>query len=333
MRSSIKLRLIYALAATLMLLAQLVHAQTVTAYKLADGGTLTLTLTPATQPAAVVITAATQPATAPATAPVVAAAPATAPTTQPVILVTTSPVKVRPSKDNTGIPATVKLTDAPAGFKPLAGSTYKAFRFKDQVTIALAKGQVVTFINCLFDAGGDARSLRTDQNQGRVVLLACELRNARDELAYGRGFQIFNSYCHFSGADGFKPQADCLIQGNYVTDLGHNDGAHADGVQLLGNARIRVIGNFFDQVNDKSCNRNLMASVVGLADIEWVGNWHTGRGWYALQLYDSIVPGSIVIKDNIFERYAGDLKMYTPLHVMAGVVRSGNKFSDGRSAD
>ena len=55
------------------------------------------------------------------------------------------------------------------------------------------------------------------------------------------------------GGDAFKPRRNFVIENSWMHRLGYNEGAHADGVQMVGsdegNGIIR--NNYFDMLNDQ----------------------------------------------------------------------------------
>jgi len=234
----------------------------------------------------------------------------------------------RPSRATTGIPVGTPMAAAPAGFRPVAGQTYRNMMFAGQFFPVLGGG-TTTFVNCLFDGKGNTRSIRTDRCQGTVVFDHCEITNSNDEAIYGPFWQAIGCYVHGHNADGFKALHDCVLQNCYITDLGRGVNVHADGLQLLGNGNVKVTGNFFDQGHDVHCNRNLMASLNGLRNIQWNNNWHSGSGAFAIQLFDSTEPNTIEFRNNVFARFPGNPRMYIPRHVQPNVTWVNNKFEDG----
>lgn len=234
------------------------------------------------------------------------------------------PVLERPSKTNTGLLG-VKVT--PTTEKPAShpNTTYTGKLFSGKQTINLKAGQTLIFDHCKFEVTSEW-NVRCDANEGKIIFYNCEFSGPKSAFIWGKNFEVYDSYCHDSQADGFKPTQNVVIKGNYIHLLGNAEGSHADGVQVIGKTRnVRVEGNFFDQMNDKKCNRNLMAS-EDFEGVLWLNNWNSGHGDYAIQMYDSKNPGSNRVEGNIFydNTKPGDTNAYKPKHVQSGTVWKNN---------
>lgn len=329
------LKIIYALAATLMLLAMArcaphCYGQTVNATADVD-----IHATIYGQPyagkivnAPVVLT----PSTIPATQPAVVVA-ATQPVAQPAPVIVAAVIG-RPSTKTTG--TTGMLTKAPAGFKPASGKTYTGLIFNDQVGVNGLSN--VIFSNCLFDitardAKGNIKqyAVRCDTAGTGIRIIRCEMRGMSSAAVYGQNFTTTGCYVHDSRGDGFKPTKNATIQGCYVTRLGMSDGAHADGVQIIDGNGISIVGNFFDMPLSAAgthANSNLFLQKAS-TNVTFSGNWCLGGNYTVCAYPDGHAAAKVGITGNTF--YTGSPR-YGFGNIFEGVVWSGNVTDKGAAA-
>ncbi|NUP06055.1 MAG: right-handed parallel beta-helix repeat-containing protein [Polyangiaceae bacterium] len=67
-----------------------------------------------------------------------------------------------------------------------------------------------------------------------------------DDAIRGASYTARRLYIHDIGGDGFKADGDNVIECNYVTAIGQAEGAHGDGIQMMGNGDIEITRNNFD---------------------------------------------------------------------------------------
>jgi hypothetical protein len=327
-----KLKIIYGLAVALMLLAMVrcaPHCWGDTA-RITGSGTTSdgrytfsfdqiVTLTPATQP--------------------------TAPATQPVVVVVPPAKPVRPGADSTR-PVGI-LANAPANFVLTPGQTYRNLRILGSLDFNVPKGAAITFEDCEFDGGFDGTYVTVNGKKvlkgsryladcsdnkagGQVIFRRCELKRFTSAAIWGSNYQAIGCYVHHSAGDGFKADANVLIQGCYLTSLGMSDGAHADGVQIRGGHDIKIVGNFFDMPKDVAGTSTNAAMFLQLdsRNVSFAGNWCLG-GNFTVCAYPDVAPKTISVTGNTF--YPGTPR-YGFGNIFDGVVWSGNVTDGGKPA-
>jgi 3-phytase len=233
----------------------------------------------------------------------------------------------RPDAKNTGTTGTLKTIDqSQLGLK--SGTTYSNLIIKGQVDVRYVSN--VTFVNCVFDAGGSKWAVRADGTGTNRVFKNCEMKNMASCSVYGSNFSMYSCYVHDSQGDGIKPGQNVLIQGCYLTRLGMSDGAHADGVQIRGGSNIKIIGNFFNMpTNAAGTNTNSsMFLQLDAKNVTFDGNWCIG-GNYTVCAYPDTAPTTIKVTNNIF--YTGTPRFGFG-HVYDGVLWSGNVTDTGKTA-
>ena len=70
--------------------------------------------------------------------------------------------------------------------------------------------------------------------------------NLVDDGIRGGSYTARRLYVHNMEGDAFKADGDNVIECNYVTAIGQGDGAHGDGVQMMGDGDIWIRRNNFD---------------------------------------------------------------------------------------
>lgn len=118
-----------------------------------------------------------------------------------------------------------------------------------------------------------------------IIIDRVEITGHSSAGVYGSGYTLTYSEIHHIGADATKAGDNCVIQGNWFHHLGTNDGAHADGVQIIGSDNIRIEGNFFDMpkgIPGTSSNAWLMIHEDGddmPQNVVFIGNWCKGGNY------------------------------------------------------
>lgn len=67
-----------------------------------------------------------------------------------------------------------------------------------------------------------------------------------DDAIRGASYTARRLYIHDIGGDSFKADGDNVIECNYITSIGQAEGAHGDGVQMMGGGEIEITANNFD---------------------------------------------------------------------------------------
>lgn len=230
----------------------------------------------------------------------------------------------RPSAASTGPVDGTKFTSV-SGFKGVSNTTYSNLKITGQVTLTGLTN--VTFINCIINGNGSGWAIRCDY-ASNITVQNCEIYNVASAAIYGHGFKAINNHVYQSGGDAFKPLADCLIQGNYITQLGWGEpNAHADAVQIRGGSNIKIVGNYFDMPIDAANTKSNSALFLQLdvSNVTFSNNWIRG-GNFAIHAFSDLAGGNETIKitNNIY--YAGSAQ-FGFAQIGTGVVMTGN-FTD-----
>ncbi len=232
----------------------------------------------------------------------------------------------RPSAANTGPVDGTKFTSV-SGFKGQSNTTYANLRITGQVTLTGLTN--VTLINCIIDGNGSGWAVRCDY-ASNITIQNCEIFNVSSATVYGHGFKAINNTVYQSGGDGFKPLADCVIQGNYITQLGWNEpDAHADGVQIRGGSNIKIVGNYFDMPTDVANTKSNSSLFLQLdvKDVTFSNNWLRG-GNYNLHVFSDLAGGNQTI-DILNNVYYAKSAQFGFAQCGDGVVMSGNLTDTG----
>jgi hypothetical protein len=206
----------------------------------------------------------------------------------------------KPTKENTG-PRTANL-------KPLASTkitqpgVYENFT-SGSVTVAASN---VTLRNCIIKTSS-SYGVKIDGNQSGILIEHCDISGMDSAAVYGGGFTARWNYIHNSGADGFKPTKNAVIESNYLTELGYKPEAHADGIQMESGSNVVIRGNNFamaKQPGFKNSHAIIVQSANGpVSNITVENNWINGGG-FSIQFRDKKrghgAPSGISIRNNQF---------------------------------
>lgn len=239
-------------------------------------------------------------------------------------------VRTRPEATTTGlsspIAANIVLRPAPADFKPQSNTTYTGLQITGMVRLSNLVN--VKFVACSVNANGNMRCFTIGGCKG-IEITGCELYGATDEAVYGSGYTARYNHVHTIGGDGFKAFSDVVIEGNYVALLGWNNKlAHADGVQMPGNASNVVIrGNFFDMGRDVPNTKSNAAVFAqgNFTNITIDGNWCRG-GNFTIHDYDDVGDDTSSVTNNVFYRGSSQ---YGFGQISSRIKWAGNKDENG----
>jgi len=135
------------------------------------------------------------------------------------------------------------------------------------------------------------------------------------------------------GGDAFKARRNFVIEKNWMHRLGYIDGAHADGIQMVGNNEGNGVirQNFFDMRNDQPIpgeNRNYANSQCiiiqtnngSIDNVLIEGNWFDGAGYQILvnERNNYGPPTNITITDNVFGLVGLPHAQFGPLSLRNG---------------
>lgn len=211
----------------------------------------------------------------------------------------------KPGPNNTG------PTTAENALKPYTGPTtittdgtiIEGVSMTKQLTIQASN---VTIRNFFLDTGNfyGIRIIEGDN----IVIEDGIIQGMKSAAVLGSNFTARRLEIRNSGADGFKPNSNFLIESNWLHSLGYIEDAHADGLQMVNGGNGIVRGNNFDMPHDAPGYKNsqcfIISTNVGVIDNLLIEkNWVNGGG-FSIQVLDKGVgygdPTNIQIIDNRF---------------------------------
>jgi hypothetical protein len=218
------------------------------------------------------------------------------------------PVPEPPKPEPAGKPTKESTGPRTANLKPLASTkitqpgVYENFT-SGSVTVAASN---VTLRNCIIKTSS-SYGVKIDGNQSGILIEHCDISGMDSAAVYGGGFTARWNYIHNSGADGFKPTKNAVIESNYLTELGYKPEAHADGIQMESGSNVVIRGNNFamaKQPGFKNSHAIIVQSANGpVSNITVENNWINGGG-FSIQFRDKQrghgAPSGISIRNNQF---------------------------------
>lgn len=255
----------------------------------------------------------------------------------------------RPSAATTG-PASNTNFATSAGIKAVSNMVYENLDITGQITIPTGVVNV-TIRNCkIHGADYGVKAPGGTGGAANVKIYNNKIYDVASAGIYGDNFTASYNEIYRSGGDGFKPGDNTIIEYNFVHDLGWQTKAqndyclqyggcpHADGIQMQGASNVIIRNNFFympspgNKLEDGSTysyptgyvthsNRTIFLQKAPGNKISVVGNWLWSGNDYSLQMFDSTLPGSITVTNNVL--YAGMLSGAFGW-LQSGIVWSGN---------
>ncbi len=166
----------------------------------------------------------------------------------------------------------------------------------------------------------------------RLTIEDGEIFGMSSAAVYGGNFEARRIDIHDSGADGFKPTSNALIEKSWLRRLGSKPESHADGVQIRSGSDVVIRENYFDMPSDLPGFNNSICIIVqtGSGPVDNIliqDNWINGGG-FSVQVRDKGrgygPPTNVRINDNRFGR---DFQ-FGPWVTDGDVRKDGNVWSD-----
>ncbi|QXP59201.1 right-handed parallel beta-helix repeat-containing protein [Olleya sp. HaHaR_3_96] len=239
--------------------------------------------------------------------------------------------QVKPDANNTGTTGTLTLYTGDANIIE-DGAILENLIINGSLNI---KAPNVIIRNCLINTTG-TYGIRCNYGHENILIEDCEIRGMSSAAVYGSDFTAKRCKVWDSGADGFKPSSNFLIESCYIYKLGYIDDAHADGVQMVaGNNGVIRWNNFampYDEPGYHNSQCIIMSTNVGtIDDILIEDNWINGGG-YSVQIIDKGngygVPTNVSVLNNLFGRD----HQFGPKRTDDGVVWQCNTYEDNGEA-
>lgn len=233
----------------------------------------------------------------------------------------------KPGPTNTGVPAGTKLTKSGSIKVETDGAVVEDLDIEGAITV-LANDVTIRRVRI---RSGDYYPIRYFDNDNRgLVVEDSEIEGTSDDVTSAIAFANYTARrlnVH-GGADGFKADANVLIEDCWIHDLRNGPGQHNDGVQSTGGKGVTIRHN----VIEGASNATVQTGDEGGAteDLTVQCNWLDGGG-YALNIRGTgaTVPKNTRILDNRFGRTSA----YGPWTIDdPSPVVTGNVYDDDGSA-
>ena len=206
----------------------------------------------------------------------------------------------RPGPDNTGVPAGVELTPSGSITVEEDGAVIEGLDIEGMVTIL---ADDVTIRNCRIRSSDYYPIRYFDEGNTGLVVEDSEIEGLSEDVTAAISFENYTARrlnVHGS-ADGFKANANVLIEDCWVHDLGNYPEQHNDGVQSTGGRGVTI------RHSDLSGASNAAVQTgdegVATEDLLIECSWLSGGG-YTLNIRGSgdTVPRNTRILNNRFAR-------------------------------
>jgi hypothetical protein len=232
--------------------------------------------------------------------------------------------KPRPGPHNTGVPPGTTLTASGSIVVDEDGAIVEDLDIDGEVQI-LADNVTIRRVRI---RSGDYYPIRYfDNDNTGLVIEDSEIEGTSDAATASVSFSNYTARrLNIHGAaDGFKADANVLIEDSWVHDLRNGPDQHNDGVQSTGGAGVTLRNNWISGAS----NAAVQTGDEGAAteDLTLECNWFGGGGW-TLNIRGSgaTVPVNTRIVDNVFSRDHG----YGPWTLDdPDPTISGNTYDDG----
>ena len=235
----------------------------------------------------------------------------------------------RPGPSNTG-PTTTNL-------QPMSGITItqdntvlEKVSISGTVTI---KANNVTLRNFKIKTTGHY-SVRIMSGYTGTLLEDGEISGMSSAGVYGGDFIARRLNVHDSGADGFKPTRNALIEDSWIHHMGYLSGSHADGVQMRSGSNLTIRGNFFEMPFKKQAGYEngiciiIQTGTSSINNVRIENNWLNGSSSYCINISDKGTgygaPTNVRISNNKFYRDYN----YGIWTLEGNPVKSGNIWAD-----
>lgn len=232
--------------------------------------------------------------------------------------------KPKPGPTNTGVPAGTVLTPSGSISVDQDGAIVEDLDIDGQITV-LANNVTIRRVRL---RSGDYYPIRYFDNANTgLVVEDSEIEGTSDDATASLSFTDYTARrLNIHGAaDGFKADANVLIEDSWIHDLRNGLDQHNDGVQSTGGKGVTLRNNWISGAS----NAAVQTGDEGAAteDLTLECNWFGGGGW-TLNIRGSgaTVPVNTKIINNVFSRDHG----YGPWTLDdPNPTISGNTYEDG----
>lgn len=230
-----------------------------------------------------------------------------------------------PDETNTGVPAGVALTNYSGTMHITTnGAVVQNYNIAGAIVVDASN---VTIRNCRITSGDYYPVRWYDDEHTGLLVEDSEIIGTSDSVTAGLSFanytarRVFVTGC----ADGFKANANVLIEDCYVTGLWTTADSHNDGVQTTGGSSVTLRHNTFKLGNQPGISAVVQVGNEWGANSDWLieNNLIDGGGWSINASNNPAMNPNFRIINNRFTRRAG----YGPGGV-GGNVWSGNIYDD-----
>lgn len=239
--------------------------------------------------------------------------------------------KPKPGPHNTGVPAGTVLTPSGRVRVEQDGAIVEDLDIDGELQI-YANNVTVRRVRI---RSGDYYPIRYfDDEPTGLVIEDSEIEGTSDAVTAGLSFGNYTARrlnIHGS-ADGFKANANVLIEDSWIHDLRNGDGQHNDGVQTTGGPNVTLRNNWISGASNAAVQGGDEGAAIENLTIEC--NW-LGGGGYTLNIrgQGATRPRNTRIVNNVFARDHG----YGPWTlddpdptIMGNVYEDGEPISDDR---
>jgi len=209
----------------------------------------------------------------------------------------------RPGPTTTGVPAGTRLTPSGSITVDTPGAVVEDLDVTGSITV-LADNVTIRRVRL---TSGDYYPIRYfDNDNVGLVVEDTEIIGTTDDVTAGLSFAHYTARrvnVH-GAADGFKADADVLIEDCWIHDLRNGPGQHNDGVQSTGGRGVTIRHTSISGASNAAVQTGDEGAAVEDLSIEC--SYLSGGGW-TLNIRGSgaTVPRNTRIVDNRFGRDAG----------------------------
>lgn len=234
----------------------------------------------------------------------------------------------KPGPHNTGVPAGTQLTPSGSIRIEEDGAIVEDLDITGEISI-LANDVTIRRVRL---RSGDYYPIRYfDEDNTGLVIEDSEIEGTSDAVTAALSFASYTARrlnVH-GGADGFKADANVVIEDSWIHDLRNGPDQHNDGVQSTGGANVTLRNNWISGGSNAAVQTGDEGAATENLTIEC--NW-LGGGGYTLNIRGegATVPRGTKIVDNVFARDHG----YGPWTLDdPNPIIAGNTYEDGAPID
>ncbi len=236
--------------------------------------------------------------------------------------------KPKPGPHNTGVPAGTTLTPSGSIRVEQDGAIVEDLDIDGAVTI-LANNVTIRRVRI---RSGDYYPIRYfDNDNTGLVVEDSEIEGTTDDATASISFVNYTARrLNIHGAaDGFKADANVVIEDSWVHDLRNGLDQHNDGVQSTGGKGVTLRNNWISGASNAAVQTGDLGGAT--EDLTLECNWFGGGGWTLnIRGTGATVPKNTRIVNNVFSRDHG----YGPWTLDDPTPTiEGNTYEDGEPID